>query len=147
MLVIAVSAQSAERGAIPSPAVRDFASRYPSITPKKWQENKVRQFIARFKLDRNPSEAFYDEVGSWLKTETHYKSPSKLPAAIRKALHNSEYASCRFDYMQETDSAGQKRFYVTAGYLDTHSEGPGNSAVYRLTISPEGQIVQTKRID
>jgi hypothetical protein len=147
MLAIAATAQTTENSPVPTAATRDFANRYASITPKKWKKNKMGQYLAEFRLNRNSSEAYYDADGGWLKTEIRYKSPSKLPAAIRQTLRNSEYASCRFDQILETDSAENKRIYVTASFLDLQEEGPGDSRIYRLTISPEGQLLRSKLIN
>lgn len=147
LLANATRAQDVAGISVPHAAIQDFTSRYPSITPKRWKEDKAGQYLAKFKLNHNASEAFYDKGGSWLKTEVHFKSSSKLPPTVKKALRHSDYASCRFDDIQETDSAGQKRFYVTAAFLDMHEEGSGDSEVYRLTISAEGQLLQSKLID
>ncbi|HVU93668.1 MAG TPA: hypothetical protein VHE34_00520 [Puia sp.] len=146
MLTIATSAQSPDNGPVPQAVTRDFASRYPAITPKKWKQDKEGQYIAQFHMRGNPSEAYYDRGGNWLKTQSHIKWTKNLPPAVRTALRNSTYASWYVEHMQETDSDDHKRFYIDVSYVDNYMEGAGSKDIYRLTFTPEGQLLQSEQI-
>lgn len=130
---------------IPSPATANFSAKYPGITVKNWKKDSG-GYEALFKMNREKCTAYYDQSGNWTRTEMNLPL-SKLPANIRYALRQSNFASYHIDDVRNVHTP------VTDMYrLEVDNNG-GNPVSYTdfgsmddrlLYFSPSGHLLETK---
>lgn len=116
----------------PSKHIRQlFAEMYPSAKDVEWEvENgywKV-SFETGTGTSRVDSEAWYNDRGEWVRTETE-RFPSSLPEDIKTILNSSEYASAMIDDVKyvQTPSEEYYQFELSVAgvsvYVNVYSDG------------------------
>ena len=68
-----------------SNVIASFESRFGRDISAKWELSSDKLNVATFYISGHPTKAWFDENGSWMKTETEYLS-SELPAVIVKTV-------------------------------------------------------------
>lgn len=77
----------------PPPAVTTaFAARFPNVQVREWKEQEG-TYYANFRLNGKKTFAYYTADGSWKGTETPLKWSWHLPAKVRNAWKNSDFAA------------------------------------------------------
>jgi hypothetical protein len=106
----------------PSPPVlTSFESRFGKEIRTQWEFTGQKIFMASFQLAGRPVNAFFEEKGKWLKTETELRS-SELPAVIVKTVTGAFKGSSIHKSLQVDD--------------------PDNGITYRLSLKRGGKITE-----
>lgn len=128
---------------IPRLVSQAFSTRYPSVTPTKWQLDKE-AYIASFTLDGKHSLAYYAANGDFIKTETVIRHKKDLPAEVRMGLRKSPYSSWFVDKMVETRNDTLRT--VTIEVSEFYNYEIGQMEVYRLCFSLEGKLINKEKL-
>ncbi len=87
-----------------------FSQLFPSAKDIEWERNGE-YIVVEFKEGGVEKEAWFDNQGNWLLTETDI-TYDRLPTAVREAFRNSEYASWRVEDVDWIERAGMEDLYV-----------------------------------
>ncbi|MDR0659690.1 MAG: PepSY-like domain-containing protein [Prevotellaceae bacterium] len=148
-----------------------FAAKYPSINRVDW-EIKGNYYVADFWLNGLECEAWFTWDGDWQLTETDITF-DQLPAAVKTAFGQSEFASWRIDdvdmlerkdmevaYVVEVEQGNQEYdlYYAADGtlikaVLDTDNDSgsylptslPESISTYISTNYPSAKIIEVER--
>lgn len=134
ILAASMTALSCDRyddGRPPKVVREHFADMFPKAKDVEWEVEmgywKV-SFETGTGVSRVDSEAWYDETGEWVRTETD-RFLSSLPEEIKAIISSSEYASAMIDDVKyvQTPSEEYYQFELTVAgasiYLDVYSDG------------------------
>lgn len=116
----------------PPKVVREhFAQMFPDAKDVEWEVEsgywKV-SFETGTGVSRAESEAWYEDGGTWVRTETE-TSPSSLPEEIKTILNSSEYASAMIEdvkFVQTPDGDFYQFELQVAGasiYVNVYDDG------------------------
>ena len=127
----ALSCDRYEDGRPPKVVREHFADMFPKAKDVEWEVEmgywKV-SFETGTGVSRVDSEAWYNETGEWVRTETD-RFLSSLPEEIKAIISSSEYASAMIDDVKyvQTPSEEYYQFEVTVAgasiYLDVYNDG------------------------
>lgn len=127
----ALSCDRYEDGRPPKVVREHFADMFPKAKDVEWEVEmgywKV-SFETGTGVSRVDSEAWYDETGEWVRTETD-RFLSSLPEEIKAIISSSEYASAMIDDVKyvQTPSEEYYQFELTVAgasiYLDVYNDG------------------------
>lgn len=127
----ALSCDRYEDGRPPKVVREHFADMFPKAKDVEWEVEmgywKV-SFETGTGVSRVDSEAWYDETGEWVRTETE-RFPSSLPEDIKTILNSSEYASAMIDDVKyvQTPSEEYYQFELSVAgvsvYVNVYSDG------------------------
>jgi len=135
-LVSALSFSCSDDMYTPDAAVKaTFKSMFPKAIFVDW-EMEAGYVNAEFTHDGTRKDAWFETNGSWLMTETDIRS-SDIPAAIKNALNQSEYADWRIDDADYLEFADADPMYV----LDMEK---GENEV-DLYFAADGTLKETKK--
>ena len=73
----------------PKNVVSAFKAKYPSAKRVEWEVKNTYQ-VAEFHIDFTEAEAWFDNNGQWVMTESDVKY-SSLPVVIRNSFESGEY--------------------------------------------------------
>ena len=90
--------------------VEAFKAKYPEATPVKWEMEKG-MFEAKFTLDGQEAEAYFDSENLWVMTKTEL-TPAQLPGNIQEALKATEYASWQVDDVDRVEKNDGTDLYI-----------------------------------
>lgn len=104
----------------------EFKKMYPDAKDVEW-EGRGGYWIVSFETGTPPNEvdreAWYDQKGEWVKTETDILA-NALPESVKDAIAGSEYASAVIDgddvVYVETPSGNYYRLELKVGGLDVY---------------------------
>lgn len=116
----------------PPKVVRElFSEMFPGAKDVEWEVEmgywKV-SFETGTGVSRVDSEAWYNDAGEWVRTETE-RFPSSLPEDIKTILNSSEYASAMIDDVKyvQTPSEEYYQFELSVAgvsvYVNVYSDG------------------------
>lgn len=127
----ALSCDRYEDGRPPKVVREHFADMFPKAKDVEWEVEmgywKV-SFETGTGVSRVDSEAWYNETGEWVRTETD-RFLSSLPEEIKAIISSSEYASAMIDDVKyvQTPSEEYYQFELTVAgasiYLDVYNDG------------------------
>ena len=127
----ALSCDRYEDGRPPKVVREHFADMFPKAKDVEWEVEmgywKV-SFETGTGTSRVDSEAWYNETGEWVRTETD-RFLSSLPEEIKAIISSSEYASAMIDDVKyvQTPSEEYYQFELTVAgasiYLDVYNDG------------------------
>lgn len=127
----ALSCDRYDDGRPPKVVREHFADMFPSAKDVEWEVEmgywKV-SFETGTGASRVDSEAWYNEMGEWVRTETD-RFPSSLPEEIKAIISSSEYASAMIDDVKyvQTPSEEYYQFELTVAgasiYINVYSDG------------------------
>lgn len=134
ILAASMTALSCDRyddGRPPKVVREHFADMFPKAKDVEWEVEmgywKV-SFETGTGVSRVDSEAWYNETGEWVRTETD-RFLSSLPEEIKAIISSSEYASAMIDDVKyvQTPSEEYYQFELTVAgasiYLDVYNDG------------------------
>lgn len=131
VLVTAGSCDKYDDGLPPKSARELFAEMYPDAKDVEWEVEKGYWKVS-FDTGTGTSlteyEAWYDDAGNWVRTETE-KHPSSLPENIKAILNSSEYAAAMIDDVKyvQTPSEEYYQFELSVAgasiYVNVYSDG------------------------
>lgn len=87
-----------------------FNNKYPQAGKVKW-EQKQGYYIAEFREKNTGHEAWFDDTGKWVMTESNLKY-SALPQAIREQFEKSIYNTWKKDDIDKIEQAGMETLYI-----------------------------------
>ena len=104
----------------------EFKEMYPDAKDVEW-EGRGGYWVVSFETGTPPNEvdheAWYDQKGNWVRTETDVFA-NALPQSVKDALAGSEYASAVIDNNDivyvETPTGSWYRLELNAGGLEIH---------------------------
>lgn len=116
----------------PPKVVRElFSEMFPGAKDVEWEVEKGYwkvSFDTGKGTSRVESEAWYNDAGEWVRTETE-RFPSSLPEDIKTILNSSEYASAMIDDVKyvQTPSEEYYQFELSVAgvsvYVNVYSDG------------------------
>ena len=127
----ALSCDRYEDGRPPKVVREHFADMFPKAKDVEWEVEKGYwkvSFETGTGVSRVDSEAWYNETGEWVRTETD-RFLSSLPEEIKAIISSSEYASAMIDDVKyvQTPSEEYYQFELTVAgasiYLDVYNDG------------------------
>jgi hypothetical protein len=128
----------------PQAVVTAFAGRFPNAKVKNWEE-KPEGFIADFKLNGQKVFAYYAADGSWKGTETPIKWSWKLPAVVREAWKNSDYAAWYILKIKKIEMADGPLYVLdlnNSPFLDSDHSNPVFQEEYVIFFNEKGELVR-----
>ena len=127
----ALACEKYEDGRPPKVVREHFAKMYPEAKDVEWEVEKGYwkvSFETGTGVSRVESDAWYEDNGTWVRTETE-TSPSSLPEEIKTILNTSEYASAMIDdvkFVQTPEGDFYQFELMVAGasiYLNVYNDG------------------------
>lgn len=110
-----------------------FKAMYPKATFVEW-ETELGYVKAEFRADGKEKDAWFEANGAWVMTETDLRVKD-LPAAITKAISESDYANWKIDDVDYLEYADQTNIYV----VDVEKKGQSD---VELFYSPDGTLIK-----
>lgn len=107
-------------------------ARYPKATKMEWKQKHGYQ-VAEYYDNGVESEAWFDNNGKWLMTESDLKY-SALPAAVRNSFERSMYAGWKKDDIDKIERDGMPAVYI----IETEKEGDDTD----LYFTANGNLVK-----
>lgn len=95
---------------IPSQAVSSFQQLYPNASRIEW-DIEMNYFVADFNDGRHEVEAWFDQTGAWVMSETDINY-NELPKAVSNSFESSIYGSWRVDDVDLVEQAGRGDIYI-----------------------------------
>lgn len=130
-LVVTVSCDKYDDGRPPKNVRELFAEMYPAAKDVEWEVEKGYwkvSFETGTGTSREESEAWYNDAGEWVRTETE-RYLSSLPEDIKTILNSSEYAAAMIDDVKyvQTPSEEYYQFELSVAgasiYVNVYSDG------------------------
>lgn len=90
--------------------VKAFKAKYPTAKRVEWEVKNTFQ-VAEFHLGTIEAEAWFDNNGTWVMTESDIPFRS-LPAVIRNSFETSEYAKWKVEDVDKLERAGMETIYI-----------------------------------
>ncbi|MDR2919390.1 MAG: PepSY-like domain-containing protein [Tannerella sp.] len=90
--------------------LRTFETKYPDASRIEW-ENKAGYKVADFRLDSYETEAWFQNDGSWLLTETDIPY-NNLPQVVKTSFEAGTYASWRIDDVDKLERPDVETVFV-----------------------------------
>jgi hypothetical protein len=128
----------------PQAVVTAFSARFPNAQVKNWQERQD-GYIADFKLNGQKFFAYYAADGSWKGTETPIKWSWKLPAAVREAWKNSDYAAWYILKIKKIETPDGPLYVLdinNSPFLDSDHSNPVFQEEYVIFFNEKGDLVR-----
>lgn len=113
--------------------VNAFNSKYPKAERVEW-EQKHDYYVAEYHDNNMESEAWFDQAGKWMMTETNMKY-NQLPQAIRTHFEQSSYSNWKKDDVDKIERVGMQPVYI----IEIEKEGQDTDLYYNAN----GQLVKT----
>ena len=85
-------------------------AKYPKATKVEWEQKHDYQ-VAKYYDNNIESEAWFDNNGKWLMTESDIKY-NALPAAVRNSFEKSMYATWKKDDVDKIERDGMAAIYI-----------------------------------
>lgn len=142
--MIAQAASGAGSGMVPPQAVTTaFTTRFPNIHVKKWAEQQ-QTYYATFRWNGKKTFAYYAPDGSWKATETPMKWSWNLPAAVRKAWKNSDFAAWYLMDIKkiETPDSTLYALHVNSSPLLDADHNQIDREEYEIFFNEKGDLVR-----
>lgn len=99
------------KGLVPDQAiVQAFNTKYPNATKVEW-ENKADYKVADFYMGSHEMEAWFDNNGNWVMTETDI-TYNELPAAVRTGFESSQYADWKKEDIDKLERVNTATLYI-----------------------------------
>ena len=90
--------------------VSAFKAKYPSAKRVGWEVKSTYQ-VAEFYIGTTEAEAWFDNNGKWVMTESDIKYNS-LPVVIRNSFESGEYAKWKVEDVDKLERAGMETLYI-----------------------------------
>lgn len=90
--------------------VNAFNAKYPKAKQVEWEVKSTYQ-VAEFRLGFTEAEAWFDNNGNWMMTESDV-SFRTLPAVIRNSFEAGEYAKWKVEDVDKLERAGMEIVYI-----------------------------------
>lgn len=87
-----------------------FEEKYPAATRVSWDTHGI-YYVAKFHINRQEMEAWFDQSGQWFMTETNLTF-GQLPEKVAQAFRASRYAAWRVDDVDKVERPDQEIVYV-----------------------------------
>jgi len=94
----------------PQNVVNAFKAQYPSAKRVEWEVKNTYQ-VAEFYVGSTEFEAWFDNDGKWIMTESDIKYNS-LPVVIRNSFESGEYAKWKVEDIDKLERAGMETLYI-----------------------------------
>lgn len=95
---------------IPDKAITNLSQLYPDARQVEWDIEKD-YFVADFHDGKHEVEAWFDQTGAWIMSETDI-TYNELPKAVINSFESSLYASWRIDDVDLLEQSGRGNIYV-----------------------------------
>ena len=99
----------------PKNVVSAFKAKYPSAKRVEWEVKNTYQ-VAEFHIDFTEIEAWFDNNGQWVMTESDVKF-SSLPVVIRNSFKSGEYGKWEVEDVDKLERAGMETIYIIEAEL------------------------------
>ena len=99
----------------PQNVVSAFKAKYPSAKRVEWEVKNTYQ-VAEFHIDFTEVEAWFDNNGQWVMTESDVKYNS-LPVVIRNSFKSGEYGRWEVEDVDKLERAGMETIYIIEAEL------------------------------
>lgn len=109
-----------------------FNQMYPQAQKVEW-ENKSGYKVAEFIFDAKESEAWFDQEGRWVMTETDILF-SELPREVQEGYRSSRYSDWRVDDVDKLERPDAGTIYVI--------EAEQGEEEYDLYYDPDGNLLK-----
>jgi hypothetical protein len=142
-----ITAQGNNFNAVPQKILSAFQLKYPSAQVKKWNMNND-GYVTKFFLNKKEYLAYYTADADWVRTETKIKWTWKLPAAVKTALHSSEYASWYVDEMKQVETPGEHKYmiHVDDGNKLDSDHHDAFKEDFMLYFSANGELIKKEKL-
>jgi len=143
-----VIAQEKTIADVPKKVSEAFSIKYPSAEITKWKNVKA-GYVAKFSFEKKKYLAYYSTDGEWKKTEMKINLTSKLPDAIKKALHKSDYASWTIRDIKHVQEPGKNSYtmHVHDGNKLSADRHDAFKTDYLLSFSDVGELIKKQKIN
>lgn len=95
---------------IPSETINSFGQLYPNASRVEW-DIEMNYFVADFNDGKHEVEAWFDQTGTWVMSETDI-TYNELPTAVSDSFESSIYGSWRVDDVDLVEQAGRGDIYI-----------------------------------
>lgn len=95
---------------IPSETINSFGQLYPNASRVEW-DIEMNYFVADFNDGKHEVEAWFDQTGTWVMSETDI-TYNELPTAVSNSFESSIYGSWRVDDVDLVEQAGRGDIYI-----------------------------------
>lgn len=132
---------------VPKKVSEAFSAKYPAAEIKKWKTVKA-DYVAEFTLEKKKYLAYYSSNAEWIRTESKISLSTKLPDAVKEALHKSEYASWSISEIKQIEKP-TKNIYTIHVHDGNKLSADHHDAIktdYLLSFSDIGELVKKQRI-
>ena len=92
-----------------------FKAKYPSAKRVEWEVKNTYQ-VAEFHIDFTEVEAWFDNNGQWVMTESDIKY-SSLPVVIRNSFESGEYGKWEVEDVDKLERSGMETIYIIEAEL------------------------------
>ena len=99
----------------PKNVVSAFKAKYPSAKRVEWEVKNTYQ-VAEFHIDFTEVEAWFDNNGQWVMTESDIKY-SSLPVVIRNSFESGEYGKWEVEDVDKLERSGMETIYIIEAEL------------------------------
>lgn len=113
--------------------VNAFNAKYPKSSRVEW-EQKQGYYVAEFQENGIETEAWFDNTGKWIMTESNLKYNS-LPLPIRENFEKSTYNNWKKEDIDKIERPGMNPVYI----IEVEKEGQDTDLYY----SENGTLVKT----
>ena len=113
--------------------VNAFNTKYPKASKIEWKEKKG-YYVAKFYDNNTETEAWFDNAGKWVMTESDIRY-NALPQAIRNDFERSMSKNWKRDDIDKIERAGMQPVYV----IEIEKEGQDTDLYY----NENGNLVKT----
>lgn len=127
------------KGLVPDETiVKAFNAKYPNATKVEW-ENKADYKVAEFQIGSTEMEAWFDNKGNWVMTETDL-TYNELPAAVRSSFESSRYADWKkedVDKLERLNTATLFIIEVEKGKEEADLHYAENGTLVKVVTDPD----------
>ena len=99
----------------PKNIVSTFKAKYPSAKRVEWEVKNTYQ-VAEFHIGFTEAEAWFDNNGQWVMTESDVKY-SSLPVVIRNSFESGEYGKWKVEDVDKLERSGMETIYIIEAEL------------------------------
>ena len=92
-----------------------FKAKYPSAKRVEWEVKNTYQ-VAEFHIGFTEAEAWFDNNGQWVMTESDVKY-SSLPVVIRNSFESGEYGKWKVEDVDKLERSGMETIYIIEAEL------------------------------
>lgn len=127
----------------PQAVATAFASRFPNVQVKKWSEQQ-QTYYATFRYKGKKTFAYYNADGSWKATEFPMKWSWHLPAKVRQAWRNSDFAAWYLMDIKriETPDSTLYALHVNSSPLLDADHNQIDREEYEIFFNENGELVR-----